>query len=244
MTGVILAAGRSARMNSSAPKVLLSLNGRPILSYVLKTAKDSKLKRIIIVVGRDHKKVKTAFANESVEFVRQKKPSGTADAVRTCQRRLADKEEILIFCGDTPLLTAGTVRKLVKIHQKRNADATLLTAVLAKPKGYGRILRDNQNQIQAIIEEREAKKQTKKIKEVNAGVYVFRWEKLAPILKKLKPSKTTGEYYLTDVISMMRERGATIASYITPRPSEMLGVNTLADFNRIKKILNQKSAKK
>jgi bifunctional UDP-N-acetylglucosamine pyrophosphorylase/glucosamine-1-phosphate N-acetyltransferase len=243
MTGIILAAGKSKRMNSHLPKVLLPLNGSPLLSYVLKTAQDSGLKRIIVVVGKGHDEVKKAFIHNSVEFVLQNRLLGTADAVRTCEKLLTEDEEILVFCGDTPLLTSHTITKLAKVYKQERADVTLLTAILDNPYGYGRIVRDGNNQIQAIVEEREASEEIKKIREINSGAYIFRWRRLAPILNQLKPSRVSGEYYLTDAIAALKQTGAKIASYTTPHSSEILGVNTPEEFDQVAKILVQRDEK-
>lgn len=241
MTGIILAAGKSQRMNSDLPKVLLPLAGKPLLFYVLKSVQDSGLKRIIIVVGRSHNQVKKAFANRQVEFVLQERLLGTADAVKTCTHLLSDDEEIVVFCGDTPLLTANTIKKLIEVHRQANADATVLTAILENPFGYGRIIRDTQNQVTAIVEENEASEEIKKIKEINSGVFVFRWQRLRPILEELKPSARTGEYYLTDAIIALKAVDAKVAAYCTPDSSEILGVNTKEEFEQVAKILMKRN---
>jgi bifunctional UDP-N-acetylglucosamine pyrophosphorylase/glucosamine-1-phosphate N-acetyltransferase len=241
MTGIILAAGKSKRMDSNLPKVLLPLNGKPLLSYVLKTAQASGLNRILVVVGRRHAQVKRTFANAKVEFVLQNRLLGTADAVKTCEKLLSVEEEIMVFCGDTPLLTSQTVEKLLDIHKQEQADATLLTTILDNPYGYGRIVRDGNNQIKAIVEEKEANSEIKKIKEINSGAYVFHLQRLTPILNQLKPSQISGEYYLTDAIAAMKQTGAKIAAYIAPDSSEILGVNTPEEFKTVAKILAKRN---
>lgn len=241
MTGIILAAGKSKRINAKIPKVLLPLRGKPLLSYVLATARDAGLPRIIIVVGRSHIKVKKAFAQAKVEFVLQPKRLGTADAVKTCKNLLTANEEIVVFCGDVPLLRAQTVKRMMALHRKEKADATLLTAILANPTGYGRIVRDENNQIKAIVEERDATAEIKKIQEINVGTYIFRWQRLAPILEKLKPSPVTGEYYLTDAVAALNTEKAKVVAYTTLDTSEALGVNTPQELNLIEEILGSKS---
>jgi bifunctional UDP-N-acetylglucosamine pyrophosphorylase/glucosamine-1-phosphate N-acetyltransferase len=241
MTGIILAAGKSKRMNSDLPKVLLPLNGKPLLYYVLKATKDSGLNRILIVVGCSHDQVKKIFADAKVEFVMQNKLLGTADAVKTCAKVLSDDEEIMVFCGDTPLLTARTIKKLLEVHRQEQADATVLTTILENPYGYGRIVRDEKNQVTAIVEEREASDEIKKINEINSGAFVFSWNQLNPILRALKSSPRTGEYYLTDAIAALKATGAKIAAYIAPDSSEILGVNTPEEFDRVANILAQRN---
>ena len=241
MTGIILAAGKSKRMNSDLPKVLLPLNGKPLLYYVLKATKDSGLNRILIVVGRSHDQVKKTFADAKVEFVLQNKLLGTADAVKTCAKVLSEDEEIMVFCSDTPLLTARTIKKLLEVHRQERSDATVLTTILENPYGYGRIVRDERNQVMAIVEEREASDEIKKIKEINSGAFAFSWNRLKPIIRELKPSPRTGEYYLTDAIVALKATGAKIAAYIAPDSSEILGVNTPEEFDQVANILAQRN---
>jgi bifunctional UDP-N-acetylglucosamine pyrophosphorylase / glucosamine-1-phosphate N-acetyltransferase len=240
MTGIILAAGKSKRMNSDLPKVLLPLNGKPLLYYVLKATRDAGLKRILVVVGRSHDQVKKTFADSGVEFVLQNNLLGTADAVKTCTRVLAEDEKIMIFCGDTPLLSARTIKKLLEVHQQEQADATVLTTILENPFGYGRIVRDDKNRVLAIVEEKEASDEIKKIKEINSGAFAFNWKRLKPILEELKPSPHTGEYYLTDAIGALKATGAKIAAYIAPDSSEILGINTPEEYDRVAQILAQR----
>ena len=241
MTGIILAAGKSKRMNSDLPKVLLPLNGKPLLYYVLKATKDSGLNRILIVVGRSHDQVKKTFADAKVEFVLQDKLLGTADAVKTCASALSEDEEIMVFCGDTPLLTSQTIKKLLEVHQQEQADATVLTTILENPFGYGRIVRDGKNQVIAIVEEREATEEIKKIREINSGAFVFNWKRLKSVLQELKPSPHTGEYYLPDAIAALKVTGAKISAYIAPDSLEILGVNTPEEFDEVSKILTQRN---
>ncbi len=241
MTGIILAAGKSKRMNSDLPKVLLPLNGRPLLFYILKTVKNAGLDRIIVVVGKNHNKVMKAFADAKVAFIQQKNLLGTADAVKTCKKLLSENEEILICYGDTPLITTQTIKKLIETHRKEQAEATVLTTILENPFGYGRIVRDQSNEVIAIIEEREATDAIKKIKEINSGTYIFNWKLLAPVLKELKPSPHTGEYYLTDAIAGLKAAGAKIYAYISSDCNEILGVNTPEEFDQVEKILTERN---
>ncbi len=230
-------------MNSALPKVLLPLQGKPLLFYVLKAALDSGLNRIIIVVGRGHEEVKKTFACAKVEFVLQNRQSGTADAVKTCEKLIANDEEITVLCGDTPLLTAPTIKRLIEIHRQEKADATVLTTILANPYGYGRIVRDSKKQVIAIVEEREASDEIKRIKEINSGAFTFNWQRLKPVLQELKPSPRTGEYYLTDAIAALKATGAKIAAYVTPNCSEILGVNTPKEFEAVAQLLAKRNGK-
>jgi len=241
MIAVILAAGKSKRMNSSVSKVLLPLHGRPMLWYILSTAKRLRPDRILIVVGKNGDKIRDHFGKEGVEFVEQPQPLGTADAVLRCKDYLNNPEEdVVVLCGDVPLLSEKTLRNLVETYYKEKADVALLTAEVENPKGYGRIVRRKTGEVDRIVEEREATEEIRRIREINSGVYVFKAKSLLRTLKRIRPSKRTGEYYLTDVIAeIIREQGRAI-SVITPDSIEIKGVNTPEDFAFVKEVMKER----
>lgn len=242
MTGIILAAGKSKRMNLPIPKVLLPLNRQPVLSYILATALACNL-RIIIVVGRQHSLVRKRFSRFPVKFVIQRRINGTARAVLACAPELKANDQVLILSGDTPLLKPKTLKNLIATHRKEKAEATLLTAVLEDPRGYGRIIRNRRNEIIKIVEERDASSKIKKLKEINSGVYIFNWNSLFPILKRLKPSPITREYYLTDAVREIRKRKGRIKGLLIEDPTEILGINTPREFALVSRIMKQRMIK-
>jgi len=234
MTGIILAAGKSKRMGFPYSKVLLPLNGRPVLTWIIDLARQANLHPIIVVVAPNHQEIHEIFANQDLQFAVQKEQKGTADAVRSCSHLLNLTDDIFILYGDTPLLKLSTINQLIDTFSKKSADVVLLTAIFDEPKGYGRIVRDNNNDIIAIIEEKDANDNLRKIKEINVGVYIFRYARLKPILENLKPSPVNGEYYLTTALTEIINQGGKIRSVTTDTPNDMLGINTPEDWEKVK----------
>lgn len=240
MTGIILAAGKSKRMGLAHSKVLLPLNGEPVLSHIIRLAQKVGLKPILIVISARGQDIEQAFQNTDVHFVIQKEQKGTADAIRACQNRLDPADHIFVLYGDTPLLELHTLTAMKKIYVTQNADVALLTAYLQNPYGYGRIIRDQNGTIISIIEEKDADQQIKAIREINVGVYIFRYAMLKPIIENLLPSPSNGEYYLTSALAeIIRQRGK-IVSITTDNPDCCLGINTPADWEKVQQIFNVK----
>ena len=241
MTGIILAAGRSTRIGRAFPKVLLKLNRRPVLEYVIKTCRAAGLSRIIVVVGFQRKRVERAFTGWDVEFAVQPKQRGTADAVLSCQGRLSARENVVVLSGDVPLVTAATLKRLVLDHQRQRADMTLLVATVAQPKGYGRILR-KRGGILDVIEEKDARASQRRIKEMNVGLYVLRWGRVLPLLKRIEPSPRTGEYYLPKLVKLVADQGGTVCGVETNDPAEFMGINTLQEHRQVEQELKRRCA--
>jgi bifunctional UDP-N-acetylglucosamine pyrophosphorylase/glucosamine-1-phosphate N-acetyltransferase len=154
----------------------------------------------------------------------------------SCADKLNLNDDILILYGDTPLLKLATIKQLIDTFHRNNADCVLLTTVFQEPYGYGRIVRNKNNEIVAIIEEKDADDQIRMIKEINVGVYVFRYARLQPVLKNLKPSPINGEYYLTTVLTELIKQGCKIKSVTTNTPDEMLGINTPKDWEKVQQV--------
>jgi bifunctional N-acetylglucosamine-1-phosphate-uridyltransferase/glucosamine-1-phosphate-acetyltransferase GlmU-like protein len=237
MIGIILAAGKSKRMGLPYSKVLLTLNGRPVLSWVIDIAKKAKLNPVIVVVSPSGIEIQKQFSDNNIHFVIQSEAKGTADAVRVCDVLLSTNDDIFILYGDIPLLKITTVVNLIDIFYKEEADVALLTAIMDDPAAYGRIVRNEYNEIKAIIEYKDANQEIRRIKEINTGVYVFRYIKLKPILETLKPSPVNGEYYLTTAVTEIIKQGGKISSVITDTPDESFGINTPEDLEKVKQSL-------
>ena len=226
---IILAAGKGERMKSALPKVLHPLCGREMLAWCLDLARSVRPKKIVAVLGYKQEAVRK-FLHRDVKTVLQKKLCGTADAVKIALTALKNfKGTILILYADNPLLKKETLSRLLKYHRKNNLDATLLTAWLEKPAGYGRILRDKYNAIRAIVEEKDADDFQKDIKEINTGIACFNKEKLVPALKGIKPNNRKKEYYLTDAIGIIYKRGGLIDAVKLSDTQEALGINSRSD---------------
>ncbi len=242
LIAIVLAAGLGRRMNSNGQKVLSRLFGRSMLLYIISKLRGLGLERIIVVVGHQKEEVKKELEGEEIEFVEQKELLGTGHAVREAEPRLSScKNDILVLCGDTPLLTVSTLKNLVAIHRRGKAAATILTTNFLDPTGYGRILRNGDGSVEGIIEELDASPKERLIREINAGVYIFRKEPLFAALCKIKPDNIKSEYYLTDAISILRRKGERVASYRTDDPDEILGINRKEDLIRAEEILRRRS---
>ncbi|MBN2374282.1 NTP transferase domain-containing protein [bacterium] len=238
--GIILAAGESTRMKSDKPKVLHTLLGRPMLDYVIQSVRDSGADRILVVIGFEGNRVADTFKDSGVEFVIQKERLGTAHAVIQTSSALSGFDgDCLILCGDTPLIQAQTVKKILTKHFKEGAGLTLLTANLSNPAGYGRILRDNRNRVYGIVEDKDATLEQKGITEINTGVYCFKTGILFDLLSNVGRDNKQGEYYLTDCVGLAKEAGITIADYVVPEPEEIVGVNTMEELAKAEELLKK-----
>jgi bifunctional UDP-N-acetylglucosamine pyrophosphorylase/glucosamine-1-phosphate N-acetyltransferase len=213
-------------MGASFPKVLLSVAGRPLLSYVLEVARAGGATRIIVVVGVQKEQVMAALEQDGVEFVVQAEQRGTADAVLACRGRLADDEECVVLCGDAPLIRPETIRRLVQARQAAGVDVAVFTARLADPAGYGRVVRACGDSIERIVEQRDATPEVLAINEVNSGAYSFRWGVARLALDRIQPSPVSGEYYLTDIVREVRSDGGQAVAVLAADPDEMLAANT------------------
>jgi bifunctional UDP-N-acetylglucosamine pyrophosphorylase / glucosamine-1-phosphate N-acetyltransferase len=226
VTSIVLAAGKSKRMGAAVPKVLLPIEGRPLLSYVLESARAAGVNRTIVVVGTQKEQVMAAFGQWDVEFAEQAGQRGTADAVLACRSLLADDEECVVLCGDAPLIRPETIQRLVRTRQETGADVAVFTARLANPAGYGRVVRCGGDSIERIVEQRDATPAELAINEVNSGAYSFRWGRARPAMERIRPSHLSGEYYLTDIVREIRDEGGQAVAVLATDPDEMLGANT------------------
>ena len=241
MTAIVLAAGKSKRMRSSIPKVLLSLRGQPVLAYVVDAARTAGLNRIVVVVGSARKQVEAAFPAPDVDFVVQEQQRGTADAVLCCRGLVDDDEECVVLCGDTPLLTGVTIMRLLAARRESGADVAVLTVRFADPHGYGRIVRGDGDRVRAIVEERDATDEVRRITEINAGVYAFRWGRLLPTMERIKPSPVTGEYYLTDAVRDLEAEGGHVVAVVAEDERDIMGINTPEQFEAVAAELERRS---
>ena len=235
---IILAAGKGTRMKSDLPKVFHKLAGRPMLNYVLDTVEKLRVDKIYVVVGHQAERVIENYKNRSLTFVEQEPQLGTGHAVMQVEPHLKDFEgAVLILSGDTPLLTAETVNKLIETHLRFKATATILTAELSEPGYYGRIIRNPEGEVGKIVEAKEATSDELKIREINTGTYCFQAKALCAALKKIKPENVQQEYYLTDVIGILKSQGEKVYAYKTSDPDETIGINTQEELVRAEKIL-------
>jgi bifunctional UDP-N-acetylglucosamine pyrophosphorylase/glucosamine-1-phosphate N-acetyltransferase len=239
---IILAAGVSSRMNTMMPKVLHEVCGRPMLAYVLDACRDVGVKKIYVVVGFSAGQVKERFEEfDDIEWVVQKEQLGTAHAVLCCKEQLANfGGQTLVLCGDGPLIRSATLETLIEKHEAEQSAATLATAVLADPTGYGRIIRDAYGNMQGIIEHSDCTKEQLAIKEVNPSYYLFNNKVLLEALENVKPENVKKEYYLTDAVAGLIRTGHKVVAVTAVLPEEAMGVNSRRQLSEASKIMQRR----
>ena len=241
LEAIILAAGEGTRMKSELPKVLHTICGRPMIAYAMDLAASAGAKQPVIVLGHGAEAVKPKLPKE-IKVVLQTKPLGTGDAVLAAKRSLGSSTgDVLILYADTPLLRRTTVQRLIEAHFKTGATCTLLTAHLADPSGYGRIVRNELGAVSGIMEEADANAAQRAIREVNVGPLVCKTQALMDALAAVKPSAAKHELYLTDIVAYLaRQEGAKIHVSRVEDVAEALGVNSRADLARAIGVIRQR----
>lgn len=239
---IILAAGVSKRMNTQLAKVLHEVCGRPMLAYVLDTCREIGVSKIYVVVGFSAEEVKEQFAGrDDIVWVEQDEQLGTAHAVLCCKEHLKDFDgETLVLCGDGPLIRAGTLKTLIEKHESGQSAATLATAVLDDPSGYGRIIRDAYGNMQGIVEDSDCTPAQLAIKEINPSNYLFNNKVLFEALEKVKPDNVKKEYYLTDAVSGIIGTGHKVEAITAVSPDEAVGINSRAQLSATSKIMQRR----
>jgi len=241
VTAVVLAAGEGTRMGSTLSKLIHRLHYRFLAEFSVRACLESGIGKTIVVVGYQADKIKSVLGEDFI-YVYQKRRLGTGDALKQAVPLLRDfKGELIVLPGDAPLITASTLTHLVHYHRERRPAATVLTALLPDPAYYGRIVLDGYLGVKRIVESKDAKPEELEIKEVNSGVYCFDTQKILPLLFQLSPSKSTGEYYLTDVVSLLNKQDLRVEALRSEDPTVALGVNTREDLKRANKIIKQRA---
>jgi len=237
---VILAAGVGKRMHSSTPKVLHTLCGKPMLQHVLNTVEKLKPEKKVIVVGERHDAITSAVSGSLISYVLQKIPKGTGDALLKAVVALGDfKGTILVLNGDAPLVTEDSLKRFLSLSGK-NKDAVSVLSFLADPPGaYGRIVRDSSGDALRIIEEKDATREQKKIKEVNSGIYAVRSEAVN-LLSRIKLNRAKGEYYLTDIFEIAVKENIKAGVYCIGSEADMMGINTQRELFKAEGVMQQK----
>lgn len=236
---LILAAGKGTRMKSDMPKVIHKVNGVPMITKIIDTLSGLNPEENILILG--HKKEEVLkVVGENCDYVLQTEQLGTGHAVIQAKEKLEGYDgDVMILCGDTPLLRESTLKSLYDYHKESGAVTTILTSIYENPFGYGRIVKED-GLVKAIVEEKEASEEIKKIKEVNAGVYCFNSKELFKALDKIDNNNEKGEYYLTDVIGIQVSENKKVQSFILEDKMEILGVNSKVELTQAGKVLRDR----
>ncbi len=237
ITAIVLAAGKGTRMKTNKSKVVHKIYGKELVTRVVETAYKAGIKEVITVVGHKKEQVEKVLG-DSVKYAYQEELLGTGHtAMQAIPFLKGKKGKVIILYGDVPLIRPETIKKLIAKSVMDREYATILTAIYDNPTGYGRVIRDIGGNVKAIVEEKDATEEEKYITEINAGVYCFDIEELILALEKLTPDNAQGEYYLTDVIKIMNDKGLKTGAIIVEDNTEILGVNDRAQLEMLTRIL-------
>jgi len=248
LEAIILAAGKGTRMESDLPKVCHQVGGRPMVCAVVDACIDAGCDRVVVVVGYKQELVREALASygNKVEFAVQHEQLGTGHAVVSAVDAfpLADRSntDVFVLCGDGPLIRTSTLRKMLDLHHKHHASATLATSTIDNPKGYGRIVRDPSGGFARIVEQKNASEAELEINEVNPSYYCMNAMDLFEALKQVNRNELTGEYYITDVFELLLKAGKRVEVIDAVPPEDILSINTLEHLAQVDAIYRERQA--
>ncbi len=239
---VILAAGQGKRMNSDLPKVLHEIGGRPMLCHVIDSVQRLAPGRVVVVTGYQAERVEDACRDQGVEFARQNEQLGTGHAVMQTAPLLQDwKGTVVVLNGDVPGLRAETIGAFVEHHLRSGAAATVLTAELDDPGGYGRIVRGAAGGLERIVEHRDATEAERAIREINSGLFCFQADELFPALGRVTRRNAQNEYYLTDVVGLLHHEGRPVGAWRVEDAREVAGVNNPDELESVRRFVGDQS---
>lgn len=239
---IVLAAGKSTRMKSEVPKVLHPVCGRPMIEYVLDSAREAGASKIVVIVGHRSDLVRSALQHHAdVQFAEQTEQKGTGHAVMMCEPLLRSHQgPVLILAGDTPLLQGSSLRALLEERETQKAACVIGTADTANNEGLGRIVRDAGGNFQCIVEQKDASAEQKAITEINTGCYAFSGPLLFSSLQSVRPNNSQGEYYLTDSPAILMKEGHRVAARCSITIEEALGVNTRTQLAEVRSTVQKR----
>ncbi|MBD8138584.1 bifunctional UDP-N-acetylglucosamine diphosphorylase/glucosamine-1-phosphate N-acetyltransferase GlmU [Bacillus sp. CFBP 13597] len=237
---IILAAGQGTRMKSKLYKVLHPVCGKPMVQHVIDQVNQLQIEDIVTVIGHGAEKVQEQLG-DSCKYALQEQQLGTAHAVMQAESVLSARSgTTLVICGDTPLIKAETMKELIALHEQSQAKATILTAYADNPAGYGRVLRGEGGLVEKIVEHKDASEEERYVKEINTGTYCFDNQALFSALKKVSNENVQGEYYLPDVIEILKEEGEVVTAFQSSEFEETLGVNDRVALSQAEQILRKR----
>ena len=236
---VIFAAGKGTRLKSSLAKVLHRAGGRALVEHLVRACEPLKARETVVVVGHQAEQVAAVVEPFGAITVLQHPQNGTGHAMQVAKRSLGRAKLAVVLPGDAPLVRAETLKALVAAHRDGNAAATILSAVLADPSGYGRVVRKSEMAVSAIVEESQLSDEQRDINEINSAIYCFTLDKLWPALAQVKPNNKHRELYLTDAIAVLSGKGETVLAQVAPDSREVLGCNTRADLAEVDRVFRE-----
>ena len=245
---IILAAGKGTRMKSDMPKVLHTIFEKTLLGCVIDAVNNTGIAdENFVIVGHQAERVEEYINKnyDNAKCVLQSPQLGTGHAVSMALPYLKDFDgEVIILCGDTPLITSETIKEFVEAHRNLKSDITVMSAIFENPTNYGRIIRNSNNTLNSIVEEKDATLEQKAVKEINAGIYCLNWAKIKPAFSQLKTNNAQGEYYLTDIIKWGNEQNLSVNAYTLKDNEEIYGINSKSNLAEATKFLNRKIVNK
>ena len=244
LAAIILAAGRSTRMKTDWPKVMHEVCGRSMLGHVLSACRQAGIGEFYIVVGFGKQRIIDAFGGqEAVHFIEQREQKGTGHAVSMCASALKDfSGDVVVLAGDMPMVRSRTLQTLIQSHRAAGAAASLATTVLDDPSSYGRIVRDAAGGFERIVEHRDCTDEQLKIREVNPSYYCFDARSLFDALPRIKPDNAKGEYYVTDVLEVIRQAGKAVRAATSVPAVNAMGINSRADLAEVSRLMQRRIA--
>lgn len=241
---IILAAGEGTRMKSDIPKTLHKVCGKEMIKYIIEAAKESGIEKNVVILGHGKEKVGANIKDMGVITVDQPigkdQPYGTGFAVMVATPHINDEDTVLILCADGPLIRKETITSFMENHLKNGYDASVMTSYFENPKGYGRIIRNDDLTIKDIVEEKDASEEIKNITEINAGIYCFKGKMLKYALQKIDTNNSQGEYYLTDTIKVLNNEKYKIGGWILKDETDIKAVNDRVQLAEVTKIMQQR----
>ncbi len=236
---IILAAGKGTRMKSKHPKVVHKVCGKEMVNHVIDVSKKSGVQDVVVILGHGSETVKESIPSDS-QIAMQTEQLGTGHAVKMAKEYINDDDTIVVLCGDTPLVKEDTLRRLFAYHVEKGYVATVLTTKVDNPTGYGRIIRDNHEDLLKIVEQKDASEEEKLVNEINSGIYCFDGKSLREALDLIDNNNAQGEYYLTDTIKIMRDRGEKVGAYNGSTIEELMGVNSRVELSKAEEIMRKR----
>ncbi len=238
---VILAAGKGTRMKSDLPKVVHRVLGKCMVELVIEAAREAGSEEICLVIGYEGERVR-AEIGENVVYAWQKEQLGTGHAVKCAADFIGTTGDVLVLCGDTPLITGKTLHDFYEYHKKNGNGATLLSAIVENADGYGRIIRDKNGCFIKNVEHKDATEEERQSKEINSGMYIFQAQDLAGALQEITNDNAQGEYYLPDTLEIIRKKGRKVEAFALRDAEEIAGVNTPEQLGEAEAVMKRRSA--